>query len=467
MRTNIPFLSNTVGSFWGLATIFLGVVGCGDGTEGTKTAEVCADRELENQCPVGTAPNLAAAAMSQCSTSAQGGASQGSTGDVSGQASLDQVCIGTGTCQIACEVIQGYCAEFGVKSLSRNELVCATADDRTACGNGTCDPGETPATCPSDCGAECETGASRCDGVQIQECNALGRWESRACPADEECRFGDEAASCEPLPRSCEAGAARCDGEQIQECSPHGMWVSRDCEAQHECRNVDDTVECLPIPRTCEPGTLRCDGQQIQECTPQADWETRDCEGGQECRVEDDVAACLATPLDCEPGSTRCDGPRLQECTPQAHWDARECEPGNECRTENGESACRPLPRVCEPDQQRCNGDGFQGCTDLGQWGEVVGCPAEQICDEETAACAIAGPPPECAEPCTCLISGENRGIRIVGGVAINTMDRCVELVCSDPGFADWLACIREGLQGLVCWEVNIEVDCNPLIIPD
>ncbi len=245
---------------------------CGEGTEGTKTGEDCAQSNLIAQCPAGTEADLSATARSTCATSASAEGGPDGLDGVSGAASGEQVCSGEGTCKVLCRVVMGYC-EYGVRSLTRDELTCFSSSEATACGNGTCDAGENPQNCPRDCGGVCTVGASRCvDANTLESCNERGEWERLACGDAAMCEAaGERDASCTDISAACRT---TCD------CliSPGVVQAVRDddgndiiIESMEQCVRLicldpqnDEFVECVSDAISGD----ECTSGAVADCLP-------------------------------------------------------------------------------------------------------------------------------------------------------------------------------------------------------
>lgn len=176
---------------WWIGWAMVGALlsGCDDGgAEPGIGAGNCDEAALIAQCPPGSNPQLGSIAESQC-----GGAAGTILSNAEGAAVGN--CVGSSVCQVACEW-SAPCL-CGVASVTGEGVTCQACDPGRGCGNGICDPGESPETCAIDCGARCAPDETRCgsDGVR-QSCNLQGVWEDVACPAGEICRFEGGEAIC-------------------------------------------------------------------------------------------------------------------------------------------------------------------------------------------------------------------------------------------------------------------------------
>lgn len=176
---------------WAWALVVVVVVGCDDGAgDGDGGVDGCNAAALVAQCPPGSNPQVGALAESQCSGAAGAVFSDG-TGAAVGN------CVGTNVCQVACEWAAPCLC--GVASVTREGVDCLPCDPDRACGNGTCDAGESPEICPIDCGARCAPDETRCGSDGVREmCNLQGVWEQVACAAGEICAVEGGEATCVP-----------------------------------------------------------------------------------------------------------------------------------------------------------------------------------------------------------------------------------------------------------------------------
>lgn len=164
-------------ALWGLLWV-AAAIGCDGAKEGTKAAEQCAEDDLIAQCPPGSDPRLDAASTAQCEGS-------GSLDLIEQNGSFTAACAGEGSCVVLCQFVDP--CECGVLIITSDELRCKSCEDRAACGNGVCEGGEGPDTCPLDCSGECTPGAERCNGDGREVCGNDGRWDPLACPEGDTC----------------------------------------------------------------------------------------------------------------------------------------------------------------------------------------------------------------------------------------------------------------------------------------
>ena len=182
------------------------------------------------------------------------------------------------------------------------------------CGDGTCGPGETPSSCPGDCG---ETPPSCGDGV-------CGPGETpTACPAD--CPAppppcGDGVCGPGETPASCPAD---CDSRPTP--TPCGDGVCGPDESPESCPR-----DCHPPPTPCGDGTCG-DGETHDTCA--ADCPAPDTCGDGHC----DDPAELAT------GRTPCPA---------------DCQPAGRCRNPDFRDQLAAVIADCKSESDRCKGLG-------------------------------------------------------------------------------------------------------------
>ena len=238
--------------------------GCADdsagATAGTTAAE-CVRGDLVSQCPPNTMPELSANSEAICSTSGEASADA-----VSGMGRVENVCAGSGSCQLVCRLIDP--CEFGVVSVSEAEgVICRIPEG--GCGDGLCEAGEDPTSCPQDCEGDCTGLTSRCVDGQLQRCAPNGVLETPMdCPPSYTCvEADDDTASCEG---GCEPGTSRCSDGQQQRCSESGVYeLPEACLEEEVCREENGTAQCVAAAcgdSVIQEGVEQCDdGNNITE----------------------------------------------------------------------------------------------------------------------------------------------------------------------------------------------------------
>ncbi len=141
--------------------------------------DACLQVDLTRQCPPGSAPRIETAATASC-----GG--QSDTLLTDGQGAVTGVCRAQAGCLIACN-FQDPC-DCGVDRITPEGVFCTRCQDAAACGNDVCEGGESPASCPEDCGEVCVAGESRCKGDDREVCEENGTLAEVACRGDQSCQ---------------------------------------------------------------------------------------------------------------------------------------------------------------------------------------------------------------------------------------------------------------------------------------
>jgi hypothetical protein len=89
-------------------------------------------------------------------------------------------CLGTGY-QVCGEHDNDPCLDWGPTLPCANDPDCPKRCPPGSCGNGKCDPGETPTNCSRDCKSPCVDGQSKCAGSSKIKICAGGIWQTHAC----------------------------------------------------------------------------------------------------------------------------------------------------------------------------------------------------------------------------------------------------------------------------------------------
>ena len=163
--------------------LFSSVFACGE--EATETARRCAQSDLVAQCPIGSTPELNAAATSRCSGQANGSVLE-ENGEVVGG------CQAVGECAVFCR-FSNPCGALGVARFDRDYLVCNEYEG--SCPDGTCEPGIEdqvgPYQCPVDCNTDCTQGQTGCvrteTGEPAQWDCIDGNYRENICPPGQRC----------------------------------------------------------------------------------------------------------------------------------------------------------------------------------------------------------------------------------------------------------------------------------------
>ncbi len=279
-----------------------------------------------------------------------------------------------------------------------------------------------PASEGSDCQcaqAACRTGELRCEGAELQRCNAgLTGFESVAT-----C---DSAALCNASTGQCSAcapGEIRCEGAEVLECSSDGGGFAP--AAEHDpCfagRSIRRCIEGLLREEPCELG---CDAG-ASEC--------RACrEGASRCLDATTEELCVAgrlTAVSCTLGCVagRCanctasqcvDGARRRACVDGQLQPSTDCSDGDVCNGVEGcfEGACiAGAGPDCDDDDpctdDRC--DPLSGCAheaNEASCSDGNPCNGVEICGGGRCLAAV---PPTCAEdddPCTNAVCDPAQG---------------------------------------------------------
>ena len=331
---------------------FITAVGCSsEGADAGVTASECVRNDLVGQCPPNTMPRLTADSNAVCSQSGSVGV-DGVIG--SGEAEVNNVCVGSGSCQLVCELITP--CSCGLEVVSPTDgIVCSEC---AAAGNGVCEPGETPET-TTDCATECIPNSSRCEEGRLRIWSPTGNWESpQTCVVNQHCEttVGAEVESASCVANICGDGHLADD----EECDD-GNDVNDD-ECTNQCTNAgcgdgvvngieecDDGVDNSDVaPNACRTDCTspRCGDGVIDPSNDEA-CDDGNRENGDTCTSECVSASCGDGIVDgdeqCDDGAANSDE-NADAC--RTNCTAARCgdnviDPGNDESCDNGSSNSR------------------------------------------------------------------------------------------------------------------------------
>ena len=244
---------------------------------------------------------------------------------------------------------------------------CAT---RGLCLLAVLDPLAASRLDPSCTAPACAPGEHRCQGAQMQVCNAdrSGFDAAEVCASAALCEAGAGTGAC-PVPCS----GAICNGSMLRLCNAEltGFVDAQDCGTASSCDSV--LGSCAGA---CLPGELRCNGQGLERCQGTTGWQrVATCESPGLCQasVQRGIAAC-ALPA-CAPGQHRCAGQQLEVCNAAQTGFAAE----RACRVEQICDAANGQCDNCVAGTAVCIGNVFTRCSDNGQLASVQAC-GEGLC---------------------------------------------------------------------------------------
>jgi hypothetical protein len=208
------------------------------------------------------------------------------------------------------------------------------------CGNGACDVGETPSTCPLDCGEQpqpCGDGVCAADESCLtcpDDCDACpGCTTSADCPdlgagSCQEATCGtDGQCGLAPLPDGNPCGTGDVTGTCLGgECRVEGPTCPNGaCDADETCATCPEDCGCVDACTGQSNDQLCVEGQCQQACCPQCDGKAcgpdgcgglcGECSGSQTCSADGQCVAastcgdgqcgpgddCVTCPSDCSP----------------------------------------------------------------------------------------------------------------------------------------------------------------------
>ncbi len=268
-----------------------------------------------------------------------------------------------------------------------------------SCGNGVCEPGETCATCPGDCGQCCGNGLcdhgeswATCPGDCPPACgdgfcNGSESWG--ACPADCPPACGDTYCNGGETCATCPGDCGPCCGNGL--CDHGESWATcpGDCPpacGDGFCNGSESWATCpADCPPTC--GDTYCNGGESWASCP------ADCPpacGDGYCNGAENWGAC---PQDCPPacGDGFCNGGETWATCPG------DCPPACGDGFCNGAEGWQSCPADCPP---AC-GDGFcNGGEDCATCpGDCGPCCGNGLCDHGESWLTCPGDcPPACGD---------------------------------------------------------------------
>ncbi|MEZ4475447.1 MAG: hypothetical protein R3F60_32565 [bacterium] len=167
--------------------VLVALAGCSEADSPAEGADAVVPDDrclaLLDDCPAGTTPTVEASVVAACEGQA-GAELRAEGGEITG------ICQRRDQCQLVCSLADP--CRCGIDRVTREGVFCAPCGE-AGCGDGICEGGEDPASCPADCGARCDPGGGgvpaeqRCDGEVREVCEANARWAALACRDDQIC----------------------------------------------------------------------------------------------------------------------------------------------------------------------------------------------------------------------------------------------------------------------------------------
>ncbi|MGI5864244.1 MAG: carboxypeptidase regulatory-like domain-containing protein, partial [Myxococcales bacterium] len=286
----------------GFLTCEMTAAGCTDW--GAETA--CAEGEVcsGGRCVLNCADQCSVGAR-QCSAGGYRTCAQASTGCTEWGEEIacpdGEICSGgqcVRNCVDQCSEGARQCSGFGVQTCERMASGCTEWGDAVPCASGqVCSGG----ICTGNCTNQCTAGATRCAGTNHQTCREMSSgctdWDTPQPCAEGACFNGACNAGV------CVAGELRCNGTNVEECDAGGYWVVRQV-----CPQSCELGQCT-LTATCTAGERRCNNSVVEECNAsETAWLfVRACPNGCE------NGLCTGG---CTPGEKRCNGDVVEVCPP-------------------------------------------------------------------------------------------------------------------------------------------------------
>jgi hypothetical protein len=205
----------------------------------------------------------------------------------------------------------------------------------------------TPDAGPGSGGFEgCEVSLFRCSGSLLELCSSGGAWRSvQQCAAPGLC--DPERGAC--LAATCRPGEMRCDGSELQRCNADGtdFETFERCGTAAICELSIGSTSCFSIG--CVPGEMHCVGATLWRCNDgQTGFETAEvCATPALCEIGLRSGPCATG---CARGETHCIGLALVRCNEgRTDYETVEvcptaCDPGLGCVSADAGAADSPAP---------------------------------------------------------------------------------------------------------------------------
>ncbi|MBF0492501.1 MAG: hypothetical protein HQM15_06950 [Deltaproteobacteria bacterium] len=291
-----------------------------------------------------------------------------------------EVCDGEVGCTALCQPATGYtCTQNPPDAMGQVHSTC-TLTVTPSCGNGTCDPGETYASCPADCPAPLPVcGDGTCNGTETHA----------TCPAD-----------CPTPPPVC--GDGTCNGTETHATCPADCPAPLPVCGDGTCNGTEThatcPADCPAPPPTCGNGT--CDATETASSCPADCVPNSGCNFNGTCDIGETVSSCAH---DCTvgPGCNRngtCDvGETTATC-------ASDCVVTPNCNRDgicNSGETLDTCASDCTGVTSHCNNNGV---CDAGETNATcpLECPVTPTCNNNGTCDAgetLANCPSDCSPP--------------------------------------------------------------------